>query len=79
MQNKPLSLLIPAPLLTKIRNISTARKNTEHPNRTQKAVIIELLETGLIFADDTPTLTPSHEETNTTQHKEVNNTLPLPF
>ncbi len=79
MQNKPLSLIVPAPLLNQIRNITTARKNTNHPNRTQKSVIIELLETGLIFADDKPT--PPHEDTtNTTQPqetKEVNNTLPM--
>jgi hypothetical protein len=78
MQNKPLSLIVPIPLLNQIRNITTARKNTNHPNRTQKAVIIELLQNGLVVTDTTPT--PPHEDTTTTAPqaiKEINNTLPI--
>jgi hypothetical protein len=77
-QKTKVLLELPISLVNKIRFISANRKATQHPNRTQKAVIIELLQNGLVVTDTTPT--PPHEDTTTTAPqaiKEINNTLPI--
>ncbi len=45
-------LVAPKSLLDKIRLLSAQRKMQNHANRTQRAILIELLEKGLFFAND---------------------------
>lgn len=55
MQNTPLvryALDLPEALLDKVRLISAERKVSKRKNKTQKAILVELLEKGLLFADD---------------------------
>ncbi len=56
MTNSPLftryALDLPTDLLDKMRNISYQRKMEKRDNRTLKAVVTELLEKGLLFAND---------------------------
>lgn len=42
---------IPKPLLDKVRTLSNQRKIDNHENPTQRAIIIELIEIGLLMLE----------------------------
>ncbi len=63
-------LEIPTEFLNKVRKISFERKNNNAPNKTQKAILNELLAIGLMMTE------PSTQETSaqgTSQAKELDN------
>lgn len=46
------ALDLPEAMLEKVRELSYKRKMEKHPIRTQRAIFIELLGKGLLFAND---------------------------
>jgi hypothetical protein len=57
------SLDMPNPLLNKVRDLSLQRKKDKRPNKSQKAIILELLEIGLLMLEPANGIQPTTEAT----------------
>ena len=71
-------LWLPNDLLNKIRLLSAKRKATNAPNKTQKAILIELLENGLLVTDETPKPKTAHFESVENANEMSTGKMPYP-
>ncbi len=54
MQTHPISIQVPSLIMQKVRDLANKRKAQKHPVRTQKDIIIEIMQNGLLVTDEAP-------------------------